>query len=99
MQPQTRTRRQGVYLVLFCLAFAVGMAALHSRLKAPPEAWMRNLTNNPDKFFLWGTSTNVNHLFNYDPRAADEWRFETGSWLAAPPPAAAPVFLDLKQGR
>jgi hypothetical protein len=87
--------RQWVQVVLFCLAFAAGMGLLRSRLKPPPQAWMRNLTNNPDKFFLWGTKTNLNHVFNYDPRAADEWRFETGSWLIAPPLPAAPVFLDL----
>jgi hypothetical protein len=35
-----------------------------------------NLTNNPDKFFLWGSSTNFHYTFTYDPHAADEWRVE-----------------------
>jgi len=95
MQPQSPTRRRWVCLVLFWLAFAAGMAVLRSRLQPPPDPWKLNLTNNPDKFFLWGTKTNLNHLFNYDPRAADEWRFETGAWLAAPPPPAAPVLPNV----
>jgi hypothetical protein len=83
------------------MAFALGLAALRSRLKPPPDAWMLNLTNNPDKFVLWVTDTNVNHNFNYDPHAADEWRFEVGGFLTAPSslPAAAPMFLNLKQGQ
>lgn len=99
MPLQTRTRREWVYLVLFWLAFAVGLAALRSRLKPPPDAWMLNLTNNPDKFFLWGTNTNIHYTFTYDPHAADEWRVEAGGCWIAPPRPAAPVFLDLKQGR
>ncbi len=87
-----------MYLVLFWLAFAVGMAALRSRLKPPPDAWMLDLTNNPDKFFLWGTNTNIHYTFTYDPHAADEWRVEVGGCWIAPRPAA-PVFLDLKQGQ
>jgi hypothetical protein len=73
------------------------MAALRSRLEPPSDAWMYNLSNNPDKFFLWRTNTNINHAFTYDPHAADEWRFEIGGSLIAPPPPGAPMFLEIKQ--
>jgi hypothetical protein len=99
MQRQTRAWRDWVSLVLFWLAFAVGMAAWRSQLKPPPDAWMLNLTNNPDKFFLWGTNANINYTFTYDPHAADEWRFEIGGSLMAPAAPAAPVFLELQQGK
>jgi hypothetical protein len=58
---------------------------------------MLNLTNNPDKFFLWGASTDLHYTFTYDPHAADEWRFEAGGSWVTPPPASAPEFLDLKK--
>jgi hypothetical protein len=45
-----------------------------------------NLTNNPDKFFLWGAPTNFTYSFTYDPHAADEWRFEHGVFPSWPLP-------------
>jgi hypothetical protein len=88
-----------VYLGLTLPAIVVGMAVVWSHFDAPPEAWVLKLTNNPDKFFLWGTTTNFTYTFTYDPHAADEWRFEIGASLNAVPRSAAPVFLDSKQGQ
>jgi hypothetical protein len=75
------------------------MAALRSRLQPPPDAWMLNLTNNPDKFFLWGANTNINYTFTYDPHAADEWRFEVASSFIAPARPASSFLLHFKQGQ
>ena len=84
MRPQPQARRRWVYGVVFWLAFAVGLGVLRSRLAPAPDAWMLDLTNNPDKFFLWGATTNFHYTFTYDPHAADQWRFEWGSSSPAP---------------
>jgi hypothetical protein len=61
------------------LAVAAGIIGFwRSTLPPPPDPWILNLANNPDKFFLWGTTSNFNYGFTYDPHAADEWRFEHG---------------------
>jgi len=44
---------------------------------------MLDLAGNPDKFFLWGSTNNFDYSFTYDPHAADEWRFEFGTFPAA----------------
>ncbi|HEX4121323.1 MAG TPA: hypothetical protein VH619_11950 [Verrucomicrobiae bacterium] len=37
------------------------------------------MKNNPDKFYMWGTTTNFQYAFTYDPHAADGWLFEWGN--------------------
>ena len=80
-QPQARRWVNGA---VFWVVFAIGLGVLRSRLAPTPDEWMLDLTNNPDKFFLWGTTTNFHYTFTYDPHAADEWRFESGNSLSAP---------------
>ncbi len=65
---------------IICLAVALGTWFWWSYLPPPPDPWILDLANNPDKFFLWGTGTNFNYSFTYDPHAADEWRFEHGTF-------------------
>ncbi|HEV7925148.1 MAG TPA: hypothetical protein VGR14_07335 [Verrucomicrobiae bacterium] len=73
LQPQNRRR---AVRAINWLAVAVGLYFWWSCLPPPPDPWFLNLTNNPDKFFLWGSSTNFHYTFTYDPHAADEWRVE-----------------------
>jgi len=73
LQPQNRRRAVRAFN---WLAVFAGLYFWWSYLPPRPDPWILNLTNNPDKFFLWGASTNFNYTFTYDPHAADEWRFE-----------------------
>ncbi len=80
-QPHIRRRAARAINVL---VIVVWLYFWWSCLPPPPDPWILNLTNNPDKFFLWGAATNFNHSFTYDPHAADEWRFEHGVCPAWP---------------
>jgi hypothetical protein len=84
--PQNRRRLAGA---IKWLGVAAGVWFWWSCLPPPPDPWMLNLAQNPDKFFLWGTTTNFEHSFTYDPHAADEWRFEHGVFPASPLPATS----------
>jgi hypothetical protein len=84
LQPQNRRR---VVRVSAWLAAAGGIYFWWSCLPPPPDPWMLNLARNPDKFFLWGTTTHFHYSFTYDPHAADEWRFEYGTYPASTLPA------------
>jgi len=86
MRFQAQNRRWMVRAVNW-LAAAAGLWFWWSYLPPPPSPWMLNLALNPDKFFLWGTITNFEHNFTYDPHADDEWRFEYGVVPASPLPA------------
>jgi hypothetical protein len=81
LQPQNR--RRAVRAIIW-LAVACGIGFWWSYLPPPPDPWILNLANNPDKFFLCGAPTNFNYSFTYDPHAADEWRFEHGVFPAWP---------------
>jgi hypothetical protein len=83
LQPQNRRR---AVRALHALALVGALFFWWNYLPPPPDPWILNLTNNPDKFFLWGASTNFNYSFTYDPHAADEWRFAHGVFPAWPPP-------------
>jgi hypothetical protein len=74
-EPQNR---QWIVRVINWLAVAAGVWLWWSCLPPPPNPWILDLSRNPDKFFLWGTTTTFEHSFTYDPHAADEWRFEHG---------------------
>jgi hypothetical protein len=82
IQPHIQRRATRAINVLVIVG---GLYFWWSCLPPPPDPWILNLTNNPDKFFLWGAATNFNHSFTYDPHAADEWRFEHGVFPAWPP--------------
>ena len=66
--------------IISSLAVAAGLGFWWNSLPPPPDAWMSNVANNPDKFFLWGTTTHFDHAFTYAPHAADEWRLEYGTF-------------------
>ncbi|MGP8234153.1 MAG: hypothetical protein ACLQVW_01895 [Limisphaerales bacterium] len=88
------SRRRKLAFTLFCLGVALAVATVLSPRPLVAEAWMLHLTNNPDHFFLWGTTQDFQHGFNYDPHAADEWRFEIGGPLETIPAMDWPIFLQ-----
>jgi hypothetical protein len=83
MRLEPQNRRRAVRAIQW-LAVICGICFWWYCLPPPPDPWILNLANNPDKFFLWGTSTNFKHSFTYDPHAADAWRFEHGVFPAWP---------------
>ena len=86
MRAQSRSRRQATRAIVG-LALAGAVWFWWNFLPPAPDPWLLNLANNPDKFFLWASSTNIHHSFTYDPHAADEWRFEHGVLPDLPQPA------------
>ena len=45
------------------------------------ELRMKEIRNNPDKFRVSVGNNTSTCFFTYDPRAADEWLFQTGGAL------------------
>ena len=62
---------------------AVFYLAAAGRWQLPADAQLREVHNNPDKFYLCATNSAYDYHFTYDPRAADEWLFHTGGPLSA----------------
>jgi len=77
MRLEPQNRRRAVRVIPW-LAVAVATGFWWNCLPPPPDSWILNLANNPDKFFLWGATNHFDYTFTYDPHAADEWRFEHG---------------------
>jgi hypothetical protein len=81
LQPQARSR---FFLALFAVAVILLMWAAEMY-----KSRRRQIANdNPQDFFLRGTTSSFSYYFRYDPRAADEWLFRSGARLintSAPP--------------
>jgi hypothetical protein len=82
MRLQPKTRRRAVRAVQ-CVATFFGLCFWWNYLPPPPDPWILNLTNNPDRFFMRGGPGHFRYNFTYDPHAADEWRFEHYVFLAS----------------
>ena len=67
-------------LVLWLLA-AVLLWVGWNRPEKIARVRLRTADNNPNRFFLWGTSTSYRYAFTYDPHAADMWLFECGGGI------------------
>jgi rubredoxin len=57
---------------------AVCFLLLPDNRKCPTGVRMKEVGNNPDKFYLRATNSAYDCRYIYDPRAADEWLFHTG---------------------
>ena len=75
------------YLLLVLLLFLAAVILSGRGSKIWIARQMKNANNNPQDFFLWATNSSFSYSFRYDPRAADEWLFHSGTRLI---PASMP---------
>jgi hypothetical protein len=65
-------------LVLLCIAGALLFWPVLLNSSAETQNGRGEERDNPDRFYLQATRTNIDYHFTYDPLAADHWLFRTG---------------------
>ena len=98
MNGHTRRRRVGLVLFAGMLTGILWLEMWHRAGSFPGRAYRAD--HNPNKFYLWSETGRFTYTytFTYDPRAADEWLFESGGCLDRPR-AQESSFLQDEPGR
>ncbi len=81
-------------LAVFVLAVA---CLVSTNRDQSTQAFMRQVDNNPQKFYLWSTGSSFSYTFTCDPRAADAWLFKSGGgtmFVLRPPPDWRPPLTN-----